>query len=121
MMEIQSYKQIKPFVTKDESEIKEILSPGNSSLRKQSLAEAKVLPGRETKEHRHQSSEEIYYILRGEGRIKIEDEVREIGQGDAIPILPERRHKVWNTGAGDLIILCYCSPAYSDEDTILVE
>jgi mannose-6-phosphate isomerase-like protein (cupin superfamily) len=34
--------------------------------------------------HKHQSQEEVYVIVRGSGRIRVEDEVIEVGQWDAI-------------------------------------
>jgi mannose-6-phosphate isomerase-like protein (cupin superfamily) len=38
-----------------------------------------------------------------------------------VAIAPGVRHKVWNTGAEPLRLLCACAPAYSDEDTVLLE
>jgi len=120
-MKISNRNAVKPFITKDESEIREIIAPQNSSLKNQSLAEARVLPRHSTKEHYHTQSEEIYYILKGKGKIKINDEIKEVKTFDAIPIPPRKRHKIWNTGHGDLIFLCCCAPAYSDGDTIITE
>jgi mannose-6-phosphate isomerase-like protein (cupin superfamily) len=39
--------------------------------------------------HRHQRAEEIYVILRGSGRVKLGEELREVGELDAIRIAPE--------------------------------
>jgi mannose-6-phosphate isomerase-like protein (cupin superfamily) len=41
--------------------------------------------------------------------------------GDAIPILPGQRHKLWNTGAEPLRLLCCCAPPYEHSDTFLTE
>ena len=120
-MEIVNRSRAKPFITKDNSEIREILAPGNSSLKNQSLAEARVSPAKATTQHYHIRSEEIYYILQGKAEIRVEDEVRAVGKGDGIVILPGQRHKIWNTGAEDLVFLCCCSPSYEDEDTVLSE
>jgi len=120
-MEVVNRNKVEPFVTKDTSEIREILAPGNSLLKNQSLAEATVAPGRNTEEHSHFRAEEIYYILEGRGRMKVEDEIRDVGVGDGIAILPGQKHKIWNTGTSALVFLCCCSPAYIHEDTMLVE
>ena len=120
-MKIINRKDAAPFVTKDTSEIREILAPRNSSIRNQSLAEARVLPGKSTEEHIHPRAEEIYYVLKGKGKISIEGEVRDIRAGDGIALLPGKRHKVWNTGTSDLVFLCCCSPAYTHEDTVITE
>jgi mannose-6-phosphate isomerase-like protein (cupin superfamily) len=120
-MEVVNRNKVKPFIARDASEIREILRPTNSSLKNQSLAEARVAPGKTTREHYHPTAEEIYYILQVKGRMKIDDEVREIGPGDGIVILPGKRHKVWNAGEDDLVFLCCCSPAFTREDIIMVE
>ncbi len=118
-MEIVNRSRVRPFITKDTSEIREILAPGNSSIKHQSLAEAKVAVGKITEEHHHILTEEIYYILRGRGKVWVENEPRDVKAGDGIAILPGRKHKIENTGDQDLVFLCCCSPAYSHEDTIL--
>ncbi|MCX8154874.1 MAG: cupin domain-containing protein [Verrucomicrobiae bacterium] len=109
------------FITKDGSEIREALSPRNSSLQNQSLAEACLPVGGATVEHYHARTEEIYLILEGEGRMRIEGEERRVQAGDAIAIPPGRRHKLWNTGRERLRLLCCCAPAYEHADTFLTE
>jgi mannose-6-phosphate isomerase-like protein (cupin superfamily) len=118
-MDIVSRSKARPFITKDNSAIREILSPGNSSLRNQSLAEARVSLGKATIQHYHIKSEEIYYILQGKAEIRVEGEVEEVVEGDGIVILPGQKHKIWNTGDEDLVFLCCCSPSYGDKDTVL--
>jgi uncharacterized cupin superfamily protein len=39
--------------------------------------------------HRHEAQEEVYVVLGGSGRVKLDDEVREIRQWDAIRVAPE--------------------------------
>jgi mannose-6-phosphate isomerase-like protein (cupin superfamily) len=120
-LEIVNRKDTAPFITKDTSEIREILSPRNSSIRNQSLAEARVLPEKSTEEHTHPKTEEIYYVLKGKGKINVDGEERDIRPGDGIALPPGKRHKIWNTGASDLIFLCCCAPAYMHEDTVITE
>jgi uncharacterized cupin superfamily protein len=38
--------------------------------------------------HRHKEQEEVYVVVSGGGRVKIEDEVRELRQWDAIRLAP---------------------------------
>ena len=113
--------QTKPFITKDGSQIRELLAYRNSVIRNQSLAEATIAVGASTQEHYHPKSEEIYYILGGTGRMKLNDELRDVGPLDAIAIPPGARHKIWNTGSVPLVLLCCCAPAYENDDTIIVE
>ena len=120
-MDIRNLNDVPAFTTKDGSEIRELLAHRNSAIRHQSLAEARLPAGGSTREHYHPRTEEIYYITEGTGRMRIEDEVRDVKTGDAIAIPPGRRHKLWNTGAGLLRLLCCCAPAYEDADTIITE
>jgi hypothetical protein len=50
-MDVVNLDQIKPFITKDGSQIRELLAHRNSSIQNQSLAEATVPPDRSTDEH----------------------------------------------------------------------
>ncbi|MFC1998467.1 cupin domain-containing protein [Chloroflexota bacterium] len=120
-MEIVNRDDVAPFITKDTSIAREILSPANSSLFNQSLAEAIVPQGKATDEHYHIETEEIYYIVMGNGLMMIGDEKREVNAGDGIVIEPGMKHKIWNTGNSDLVFLCCCSPAYTYDDTVVVE
>jgi mannose-6-phosphate isomerase-like protein (cupin superfamily) len=120
-MDIKTLEEVPAFATKDGSEIRELLAHRNSAIRNQSLAEARLQPGASTQEHYHPKAEEIYYITHGRGSIRIEGEVREVKAGDAIAIRPGQKHKLWNTGAETLRLLCCCAPAYEHEDTVITE
>ena len=120
-MDVKNLDEVPAFMTKDGSEIRELLAHRNSAIRNQSLAEARLQPGASTQEHYHPKTEEIYYITHGTGRIRIEGEVREVKAGDAIAILPGQRHKLWNTGTDTLRLLCCCAPAYEHADTLITD
>ena len=120
-MDIINRAQAQPFITKDGSQIRELLAYRNSAIRNQSLAEATIAVGCATQEHYHPKAEEIYYILSGTARMKIDGEMRDVGPLDAIAIPPGARHKIWNTGNAPLVLLCCCAPAYENDDTVMVE
>jgi len=120
-MEIKNLHEVPPFITKDGSQIRELLAYRNSGIRNQSLAEASVPAGSSTQEHYHARTEEIYFITAGRGRIRIEAESAEVKPGDAIAIMPGKKHKLWNTGAEPLKLLCCCSPCYEHSDTFITE
>jgi mannose-6-phosphate isomerase-like protein (cupin superfamily) len=120
-MEIKRVSEEPPFITKDGSEIRELLAYRNSSIRNQSLAEARLPAGASTQEHYHAKAEEIYFITRGQGRMRIEGEMAEVKAGDAIAIPRGKKHKLWNIGAEPLVLLCCCSPCYEHSDTFLTE
>ena len=120
-MDIRNLADAPAFITKDGSEIRELLAHRNSAIRNQSLAEARVPVGGSTQEHYHPRAEEIYFITAGTGRMRIETETREVKAGDAIAIPPGRKHKLWNTGGEVLKLLCCCAPGYEHSDTIITE
>jgi mannose-6-phosphate isomerase-like protein (cupin superfamily) len=120
-MDIKNLNNFTPFITKDGSEIRELLAHRNSVIRNQSLAEARLPAGASTQEHYHIKTEEIYYITHGAGRIRIEGETRDVKTGDAIAIPPGCKHKLWNTGDETLRLLCCCAPAYEHDDTVITE
>lgn len=120
-MDVRRLDEVPAFVTKDGSEIRELLAYRNSVIQRQSLAEARLPAGTSTQEHYHAVTEEIYFILSGEGRIQIDQQMRDIRPGDAIAIPPGHKHKLWNTGESTLKLLCCCVPAYEHADTIITE
>jgi mannose-6-phosphate isomerase-like protein (cupin superfamily) len=120
-MDVKHLGEVPAFITKDGSEIRELLAHRNSAIRHQSLAEARVPVGASTLEHYHVRTEEIYYITAGTGRMRIETEARDVKPGDAIAIPPGLKHKLSNTGQEPLRLLCCCAPPYEHSDTIITE
>jgi mannose-6-phosphate isomerase-like protein (cupin superfamily) len=120
-MDVKNLDKVPYFITKDGSEIRELLAHRNSAIRNQSLAEARLPVGGATQEHFHPRAEEIYFITHGTGRMRIESETCEVNTGDAIAIPPGQKHKLWNTGNDVLRLLCCCSPAYEHADTVITE
>ena len=111
--------RVTAFITKDGSEIRELLAHRNSCIRNQTLAEARLPAGGRTTPHRHLKTEEIYYILAGRGEMRIGTETQTVSHGDAIAIPPCVVHEITNTGTDVLSFLCCCAPGYEHEDTIL--
>jgi mannose-6-phosphate isomerase-like protein (cupin superfamily) len=120
-MDVRSYAEIAPFTTLDGSQIREWAGPVSAPAVNQSLAEATIPVGGATTEHYHRVTEELYLVSAGEGRLLIDGEQCTIAAGDCALIPPGARHKLFNTGAEPLRIICACAPAYSDEDTCLTE
>ena len=112
--------EVAAYITKDGSEIRELLHPSTHTVRNQSLAEAVVPPGTTTLLHRHRQSEEIYHVTQGRGVMTLGDAQFVIGPGDSILIAPGTAHCVSNDGEVPLRILCCCAPAYAHEDTELL-
>ncbi len=113
--------QCEPFVTADGSEIRELAGIPSGNALNQSLAQATVPPGRETIEHHHRTTEEIYLFTEGRGRMRLGDDEFDVAAGDCVVIAPGVAHKLWAATDEALVLLCCCAPAYSHDDTVLLE
>jgi mannose-6-phosphate isomerase-like protein (cupin superfamily) len=111
-MNLESIGRAEPFVTKDDSTIREL---HHTAL--QSLAEATLEPGQATERHHHRETEEIYLVTKGSGELEVDGERRRVRPGDAVLIPPGAWHTLDNDGTSELTILCMCAPPYSHEDT----
>jgi mannose-6-phosphate isomerase-like protein (cupin superfamily) len=109
-MEVTSLATAEPFTTKDGSTIREL-----HHTEEQSLAEARLEPGQATERHYHARTEEIYFLLDGEGRMEIDGDTRAVAPGDAILIPAGARHQI--RAETPLRFLCCCAPPYSHDDT----
>ena len=115
-----AYNEIPSFVTKDGSEIRELMHPAQHGSSAMSFAEAIIEAGATTRLHIHLRSEEIYHVTDGEGTMRLGNDEFGISRGDTITIVPGTPHNVTNSGDQPLKILCVCHPAYTDEDTSLL-
>jgi mannose-6-phosphate isomerase-like protein (cupin superfamily) len=111
-VEIRARDRAEPFTTKDGSTIRELTHAAH-----QSLAEATLAPGQQTQRHYHADSEELYYLLAGEGEMEIDGARSAVGPGDAILIPPGAWHQITARGDSELRFLCCCAPGYRDADT----
>ena len=116
----QSYSAVKPYVTKDGSEIRELMHPSVQGNAAQSLAEATVSAGEKTLLHCHHRTEELYHISSGEGMMTLGREQFRVQKGDTLCIPPGTPHCIEAVGSASLVLLCCCSPAYDPADTQLL-
>src|ERR1700741_57238 len=103
-MEKANLDDLNSFITPDGSPIRGLSGPGWTAARKQSLAEATVEPGRETAEHFHPETEELYYFVAGEGRMRLEEKEAAVTTGDCVVIPPGTPHKLFNDGPAPLLL-----------------
>lgn len=112
----------KPFETPHGEIIYELLGRevGEPSER-HSVAYAVIPPGKASLLHYHPTTEESYYILKGQGRIQLEDEEAMVGPGQVTLIPPPKPHKIFNVGHEDLEFLAFCVPAWEPTNTVWLE
>lgn len=78
-----------------------------------------VKPGQRGLAHRHERAEEIYVVLRGAGRVKLDDDVRDIRALDAIRVAPSVA-RAFEAGPDGLDILVF-GPHHEGDGEILQE
>jgi mannose-6-phosphate isomerase-like protein (cupin superfamily) len=84
------------------------------------LAFHRVKPGcRQGFAHRHENAEEIYVILSGEGRMKLDDEVRDVRPMDAIRVSPQVA-RAFEAGPAGLELLAF-GPRHEGDGEVLKE
>lgn len=71
--------------------------------------------------HAHRDTEELVYILEGEGETWVEGEVATFRAGDVVLFPANARHVVRNTGPGKLVAACFFAPATRPESYILCD
>lgn len=117
----QPYSTVPPYITKDGSEIRELMHPRVHGNRAQSLAEATVPAGARTLLHRHEVTEELYHITAGAGVMTLGEKQFPVLAGDTVLIAPGTPHCIEAVGDTALVLLCCCSPAYEHADTLLID
>ena len=102
-------------------ELKEYFNPDNTSNEiNYSLAQFSLDIGKRTKLHKIKSSE-IYYILDGKGKLKIDNQDYELKKDDSAYVPPNSEQFVENIGSKKLRFLCIVQPAWKPEDDEILE
>ncbi len=115
-MFVSSLKNRKEIVAGDATVLRELLHPGKQPIAVHySLAHARLEHGKASLKHRLHSSE-VYYILKGRGRMHIDDEAQVVQTGDAIYIPLGAQQYIESLGPGELAFLCIVDPPWRAED-----
>src|SRR5215218_3839099 len=70
--------------------------------------------------HRHSELEEVYVVLTGGGRVKLDDEIVDVRQWDAVRVAPGTMRN-FEAGPDGLEILAVGAPATPDPDVETVQ
>lgn len=110
------------FTAGDLTEIREILHPDKANLNlSYSLAHASLGVGASSVPHILKESSEVYFILEGQGRAFIGEQVKEMQTGDLVFIPAGERQYIQNIGDTDLKFLCVVSPPWSKEQEVVLD
>ena len=102
-------------------ELKEYFNPDNTSDGiNYSLAQFSLDVEKKTKLHKIKSSE-IYYILEGKGKLKINNQEHILIKNDSAYVPPNSEQFLENVGSKKLRFLCIVQPAWKPEDDEILE
>jgi len=120
-MLIKKFVDQQEIIAGDNCILRELLNgPIENLPMKYSLAWAKVPIGATTWKHAMKTSE-VYFIIKGVGRMHINDEVEDVGSYDTIDIQPGAVQYIENIGSEELEFLAIVDPAWKKEDEIVLE
>lgn len=70
----------------------------------------RLRPGEASTKHRHEQEEELYVVLEGRGRIRVDDEALELGPLDSLLVEPDSLRQVFNDTDADALWLVVGAP-----------
>jgi len=120
-MLIRALNDCEEFLAGDSTHLRELLHPDKQPVElRYSLAHAVVHPGDTSLRHRLSVSE-VYYILEGDGLMRIDLEEARVKPGDAVYIPPHAVQCITNVGSTDLRFLCLVDPGWRPEHEEVLE
>lgn len=70
----------------------------------------RLAPGQASTRHRHRAQEELYVVLEGEGRMRVDDELLTLAPLSAVLVEPATVRQVFNDTAADCLWLVVGTP-----------
>ena len=89
----------------------------NTDLSKQLCVETlgsrlwRLTPGQASTRHRHLTQHELYLVLEGVGRIRVDDELITLSSLSAVAVSPESVRQIFNDTSADALWLVVGAPA----------
>ena len=81
-----------------------------------------VIPaGCTSRPHYHPVAEETYYILSGEGKMRVDGREMTLRPGDALLIHTLEVHQIFNEGDTDLEFIAVCAPAWTPDNSVYLD
>ncbi|HET9677072.1 MAG TPA: cupin domain-containing protein [Solirubrobacterales bacterium] len=75
-------------------------------------------PGKASTKHRHFTQEELYVLLEGEGRVRVDDEVLTLAPRDALLVEPDSVRQLFNDTDADQLWLVVGAPRENITSTL---
>ena len=90
------------------------------TLSRVSLSDLRLEVNKSIPIHYHVQTEEVFYVLAGEGEIILLSERIQVRAGSVVSVPRLVTHQITNTGRSTLHLLSVCSPPFSPDDTYFV-
>ncbi len=101
---------------------RQLLNPDNSASERVTITEVHLEPGASQPRHTHEFSEQIWYAVKGSGRLLLEnDKVKDFSVGDVVRFADKDVHGLMNDGETEFVYISVTSPpinfgyAYKDK------
>lgn len=89
----------------------QLLNPENSASERVTITEVHVEPGAKQPRHIHDASEQIWYAIRGKGRLLLaEDQEKEFQSGDVVRFADKDVHGLINDGDAEFVYISVTAP-----------
>lgn len=95
---------------------KELAGPETTGSSRVDFRISRYAPMAYVQEHVHQVQEQVYYVLKGEGILTLDDTKNLMRPHDYVYVPPGVRHSFTNTGTDGLVFLVITTPASDDEE-----
>ncbi len=78
----------------------------NKELKNLIVSSTDLKPNKSTSGHKHEGQEEVYFFIRGTGRMELDSDQFDVYPGDTVLIKDGVFHRVHNTGTEHLYFIC---------------
>ncbi|WP_181684726.1 cupin domain-containing protein [Halorhabdus salina] len=95
--------------------LKWLSTPDSTGSERFSAGVVKLEPGKGHDRHTHPDSDEILFVIRGEGKQEVADRTREIEAGEMVFVPEGVEHGTVNTGWEPLVLLAVYAPPGPEE------
>ncbi len=90
---------------------RQLLNPDNSSSERVTITEVRVEPGASQPRHTHEASEQVWYALKGQGRLLLRNgEEKAFQAGDVVRFTEKEIHGFRNDSGGEFVYLSVTAP-----------
>jgi len=78
----------------------------NTTLKNLVLSSTFLEANKSTSGHKHEGQEEVYFFIKGKGKMQLDDDTINVQEGDVVLIEDGVFHRVHNTGDYGLYFVC---------------